>query len=310
VGRRASSVTFPLLLPHIHTSATKRITPSFRATAMVRPSRFARKARRAHERQQEEFRKQNLPSCEGCDLCSATKAREIEKAIRDSHVPFSQRQEHKQSPHSKLRQYLKKNLFEADIVITPKQIALTEVANEVDLGAEQDRSVYWTDGSRLKDSCCGIGVAYRSSTETWAELSWSVRGSIKTHVLEIYAIAKALEIARERCRNVEAEQRPSSVCIYSDCSGALEYFLQIGQTLAGLRRLPCGEELVGPGILAAEELSALKIAVELRYVPGHTGILGNVKADRAARRGAKHSVGKRKAGRLMTQCGSRGRHGI
>ena len=277
---------------------------------MVRPSRLARKAQRAHERQQENLRKQNLPSCEGCDLCSATKAREIKKAIRDSYLPFSQRQENRQSPRSKLRQYLKKDLFEGDIVITPEHIVLAEVANGVDFGAEQDRLVYWTDGSRLKDSYCGIGVSYRSSTETWAELSWSVRGSIKTHALEIYAIAKALELAGERCRNVEAEQRPSSICIYSDCSGALEYFLQFGQTLAGLRRLPHGEELVGPGILAAEELSALNIVVQLRYVPGHAGILGNVKADRAARRGARRSAEKRKAGRLMTQCRSRARHGI
>ena len=128
---------------------------------------------------------------------------------------------------------------------------------------------------------------------------------ICTYVLEICAIAKPLEIAWERCRNVEAEQRPSSVCIYSDCSDALKYFQRLGPSLAGLGRFPYGEELVGPGLHAAEELSTLKIAVELRYVPGHSGVRGNVKADRAARRGAEHSVGARKARRLMTLCGGR-----
>ena len=164
-----------------------------------------------------------------------------------------------------------------------------------------------TDASRLgdRDFSCGIGIAYLSSPETWAELSWSIRASTDVYVLEICAIAKALEIARERVRHAEAEQRPSSVCIYSDCSGALIYFLQFGPSLAGLRKFPYGEELVGPGIHAAEELGSLKIAVELRYVPGHAGVLGNVKADRAARRGAKHSVGARKARRLMTLCGGR-----
>ncbi|KAL8680227.1 MAG: hypothetical protein Q9186_003585 [Xanthomendoza sp. 1 TL-2023] len=271
---------------------------------MVRPSRLARKARREHERQQEILRKQELPICKGCDLCSATESRGIKKALRESDEPSSQLQAHHQSRRNKLRRYLKRNLFEAEILIAPKHISIVEMANDLDFGADQDRSVYWTDASK-RDSGCGIGVAYLSSAGAWAHLSWSVRASTDTYALEIYAIAKALEIARERCRNVEAEQRPSSVCVYSDCSDALRYFLQFGPSLGGLGRILYGKELVGPGLHAAEELSNLRVAVELRYVPGHAGILGNLKADRAARRGAKHSVGARKARRLMTLCGGR-----
>ncbi|KAL8929672.1 MAG: hypothetical protein Q9172_000351 [Xanthocarpia lactea] len=274
---------------------------------MVRPSRLARKARREHERQQEILRKQHLPICEGCDLCSAISSRRIKRATVESHVPSSQPQGHQQSRRSKLRQYLKRNHFEADILITPRHDPHVQMANDLGFSSEQDRSVYWTDASRIGDRnfCCGIGVAYLSSAETWAELSWSIRASTNLYVLEICAIAKALEIAWERCRNVEAEQRPSSVCIYSDCSDALRYFQQLGPSLAGLGRFPYGEELVGPGLHAAEELSTLKIAVELRYVPCHSGVLGNGKADRAARRGAEHSVGARRAKRLMTLCGGR-----
>ncbi|KAI4279112.1 MAG: hypothetical protein LQ337_000535 [Flavoplaca oasis] len=273
---------------------------------MVRSSRLARKARREHERQQESLRKQHLPICEGCHLCFAINSRRIKKATGESRVLSNQPLAHQQR-RRKLRLYLKRNLFEADILIVPRRDPHVHMANDLGFGAEQDRSVYWTDASKLqeKDSCCGIGVAYLSSAETWAELSWSIRPSTDTYVLEICAIAKALEIARERCRYMKAEQRPSSVCIYSDCSDALKYFQQLGPTLAGLGRFPYGEELVGPGLLAAEELSTLKIAVELRYVPGHTGVLGNVKADRAAKRGAKHSVGARKASRLMILCGGR-----
>jgi hypothetical protein len=98
-------------------------------------------------------------------------------------------------------------------------------------------------------------------------------------VPEIYAFAKALEIAWERCRNMEEEQRLSNVCIYSDCSGALDHFARFRQSLAELKRPPHGEALVGPGIIAAEELSAVKVGIELRYVPGHAGIQGNLKAD-------------------------------
>ncbi|KAL8912699.1 MAG: hypothetical protein Q9171_002332 [Xanthocarpia ochracea] len=274
---------------------------------MVRPSRLARNARREHERQQGILRKQHLPICEGCDLCSAINSRRIKKAIGESHVPSGQSQAHQQSRRRKLRQYLKGNLFEADILIAPRHDPHAQMVNDLGFSAEQDRSVYWTDASRLgvRNFCCGIGVAYLSSAERWAELSWSIRASTNTYVLEICAIAKALEIAWERCCNVEAEQRPTSVCIYSDCSEALKYFQQLGPSLAGLGRFPYGEELVGPGLHAAEELSTLKIAVELRYVPGHSGVVGNVKAYRAAKRGAKHSVGARKARRLMTLCGGR-----
>jgi ribonuclease HI len=171
------------------------------------------------------------------------------------------------------------------------------------------RLVYWTDGSRLKDSC-GIGISYCFSTETWIELSWRVRRTTKTHILEIYAIAKALEIALVHYRNVKAKQRPSKVCIYSDCPGALEYFDRFRRTLIGLQRIPNGEELVGPGIIAANNLSALKVRVELKYVPGHAGIQGNLKADRAARRGAKHPIGKTGAGKLMTDRVSLGNQDI
>lgn len=104
----------------------------------------------------------------------------------------------------------------------------------------------------------------------------------------MYAIAKALGVAWERYRNVEVEQTPSSIRIYSDCPGALESFLRFRHTLDKLRRFPNGEELVGPGILAAEELGALNVALELRYVPCHAGIRGNMIANRAANRGTRN----------------------
>ena len=175
--------------------------------------------------------------------------------------------------------------------------------SEVDF--EQDRLVFWTDGSRFGDCRCGIGVVYRTSTFSWTELSWSAPKSLKSHVLEVYAIAKALEIAWECCHDMEMEQRPSSVCIYSDCLGALEYFSNFRQTLTGLKELPYGEVLVGPGIIAAERLSILNVATKLQYVPGHSSIQGNAYAHRAARKGAKVVIEKRRAGRLMIAVGAK-----
>ncbi len=66
-----------------------------------------------------------------------------------------------------------------------------------------------------------------------------------------------------------------------------------------LKELPFGEVLVGLGIIAADRLSVLKIETKLQYVPGHSSILGNTYAHRAARKGAKFIIEKRRAGKLM-----------
>ncbi|KAL8937235.1 MAG: hypothetical protein Q9216_004527 [Gyalolechia sp. 2 TL-2023] len=236
---------------------------------MVRPSKIARKARRAHKRQHEDLRKQQqLPISEYCHLCSATKPREIKKAIGESHGPSSQPQAPQRFRRSKLPHFLKRNRFPAGILVALSHVSQAQTANDPEFGTERDRSVYWADASRRGDGdfSCGIGVAHQYTTETWVELSWSIRASTDVSVLEIYAIAKALEVAGERCLNMEPEHRPKGL----------------------LRKIPYGEELVGPGLHAAEKLDTLKVAVELRWVPSHAGILGNEKADHAAKRGQRN----------------------
>jgi hypothetical protein len=88
---------------------------------------------------------------------------------------------------------------------------------------------------------------------------------------------------------------------YSDCVYVLGYFTDFKKTLSGPRRFPNGDQLVGPGILAAEELSLLKVGVELQWGFGHAGIEGSLMADQAAKRGVKHFVG-RQRWKLMIEC--------
>jgi ribonuclease HI len=108
----------------------------------------------------------------------------------------------------------------------------------------------------------------------------------KTHVLEIYAIAKALGLAFNQSQEQEVRDAPTCVYVYSDCVSALEYFARLRRSLGQLSRLPYGEELVGPGVMAANHLVERDVGVELRYVPGHAGVDGNAKAHWAARKGA------------------------
>jgi hypothetical protein len=217
---------------------------------MVRPSRIARTARRAHQRQQETLRKQGLPTCEGCNVCSETEVREI-KTTRISSSPASQ-QDTKLLPRKVRSRNLKNKVFKGDVFIADRYVVLAGAANESICGAEEGRFVYWSDASLRDDFCCGIGVAYRILTPAWTEISWGIRGDIGTPVLEAYAISKALEIAWEHCRTMEVERRPSCVCVYSDCKGALEHFSKFRKTVAGLKTFLHGEELIGPGVLAAD----------------------------------------------------------
>ena len=89
----------------------------------------------------------------------------------------------------RIRQVVGKYHFRGKIVVNARDVALAE-ANGDDAGVEKARWVYWADGSCLENSWCGIGIAYRSSEDKWAELSWSVRGPLKSIFAEVCAIAK------------------------------------------------------------------------------------------------------------------------
>lgn len=187
-------------------------------------------------------------------------------------------------------------------VVSIRKHEARSVANqEVGLYPDQSRMACWSDGSQRVGGGCGVGVAYCSSTGIWTERSWDLRESTDSSDLEVYAIAKALEIAWETCRKIVAEHRPSNVFICSDCLGALEYFNRFPWTMDSRRKLPFEDCLIRPGIVAAEELSVIEIIVELRWVPGHTDVLGNEKADLAARRGAASALEDKNAQELMTE---------
>lgn len=248
---------------------------------MVRPSQVARKARRLHERQQNDFRARSLPTCPGCALCLSTKVREAFK------VPA------KQSLRSQIRQTLKtKNCtFKGNIDILPKDVAYSVASRYINYDSTKRRLAYWTDASCYSLAQCGIGIAYCSSPVTWTQRSWRIRKYAPTYILEAFAISKALEFAWECCHNIgDKGQYPSEVVIWSDCIRALYFFARLRVNLDRLNMIEEGEQWLGPGIIASEELSALKVVVQLRYVPGHSGVVGNTKADQAAKLGAKSSA--------------------
>lgn len=267
---------------------------------MVRPSRIARKARREHERQQGVLK--NKHKVQGARQLCTNKQTSLDthvvgcgqSTIGSLVAPKPIRGIRIGSLRRKTKRDLKNKLFKGVVVIEPSETALVSAAKEVNSYLNEDRLVLWTDGSGNETSDCGIGIAYRSSKYVWDDLSWRIRGQISTYLLEIYAIVRALEIGWDMCRNQGAERKPSKLVIYSDCSDALRRFDQFRNSLKRLENLPNAEQLIVPGIIASEALSLLEVEVELRYVPAHSGVEGNVRADRAAKIGRKNSIGKGK----------------
>lgn len=268
-----------------------------------RAEKRPREERNERRRQAKLARRSRLglrSSCQGCDRCSAIKARETWIVLRDPSVPVDQEQGTSSVIPAKVYRRARDSSFKG--VVSVKRREARSVAKQEDgLYLDQSRMVYWSDGSQRVGLGCGVGVAYCSPTGIWTARSWGLREFTTPTDLEVYAIAKALEIAWETCRKIVAEHRPSSVFIYSDCLGALDYFNRFRWTMDSRHKLAFEDCLIRPGIVAAEELSAIEITVELRWVPGHTDILGNEMADMAARRGAASAWGDKNAQELMTE---------
>ncbi|KAF7906507.1 hypothetical protein EAF00_000786 [Botryotinia globosa] len=267
---------------------------------MVSPSRIARKVRREHERRQGILK--NKHKAQGARQLSTNNQTSLDthvvgcgqSTIGSLVAPKPIRGIRIGSLRRKTKRDLKNKLFKGVVVIEAREIALATAAKEVDSYLNEDRLVLWTDGSGNESSDCGIGIAYHSSKYVWEDISWRIRGQISTYLLEMYAIVRALEIGWDMCRNQGAERKPSKIVIYSDCSDALRRFDQFRRSLKRLEKLTYAEQLIVPGIIASEALNVLDVEVELRYVPAHSGVEGNIRADRAAKIARKNSIGKGK----------------
>lgn len=157
-----------------------------------------------------------------------------------------------------------------------------------DVGRRQNRLVYWTDGCSMR-SGSGIGLAYTSfGSETWVERSWRTKERVDdANVMESIAISKALELARDQCKD-RGSSCVEHVVVYSDSIIALKAFQCNGRDPRKVSKYAPLKEAIS----AAAELDALGVRVELRWVPGHEGIGGNPRADKAARNAARQGARK------------------
>jgi hypothetical protein len=111
---------------------------------------------------------------------------------------------------------LENKVFEATVVISSREVALSEAEKETGLRAEPGRIVYWTDASSIR-KIGGIGICYFQSSNTWEPSFWRVVQMYQPDILETYAIAEALELALDHYQKQDVKETPTRVDIYSDC---------------------------------------------------------------------------------------------
>lgn len=161
-----------------------------------------------------------------------------------------------------------------------------------------NRLVFWTDGSITESRVdrqeyrSGIGIVWKTNhaVEIWEERSYSLLGRYCSNNVELLAVSEALKIAVQLCRAADTRstlpggQRVSCITVYTDS----RYVIQV------LNNSPLSSSW---GHVSSMDMAKLKecayklkdmgIDVEVRWVKGHAGVEGNVRADYVAHRAAR-----------------------
>ena len=180
--------------------------------------------------------------------------------------------------------------FAGQITIQDRLSALQLALDEYWVSkSELSQMVYWVDGSVFADGDSGTAVVFKED----ASSKWTIRGHntkdrISPDDAEAFAFMHVLEIAIDTINiNVMISLIVRSwnvIVIYSDSQFALESIRDLG--------LRNGDRYVHRPVLRSIRaqvgcLELLSVQVQLRWVPAHRKILGNVLADNIAKITAK-----------------------
>ena len=157
--------------------------------------------------------------------------------------------------------------FQGEVFIGCKKQALVEATRY------RTGLVMWTDGSKLDQGNAGAAVCWRDrNLDQWKEKSVFLGKNKEILDAELWGILKALEIASKEMANTE----DTPVTIFCDSQKALE----------AIQHSPSYKEnrfLRGIIYRKARTLQENGHPIVLRWVPGHSGLIGNEKANLAVR---------------------------
>lgn len=158
----------------------------------------------------------------------------------------------------------------------------------------------FVDGSTFygeHDKGSGAAVVYKSSADPkgWVETIFHIPGARIAWQAEEFAIAEALAVAvpwaiRAKDRSelqIEVIHETLSLVIFTDCERAL-WKLVKHKGVAFPRSQLQGNAVYRKIVTRSQYLGNLGVQVQLRWIPGHTNIMGNERAHQRARYAAKH----------------------
>ena len=157
--------------------------------------------------------------------------------------------------------------FQGEVAIGCKKQELKEARKEV------AGLVIRTDGSKLENSNCGAAVCWREKKlGQWKQKSVFLGKNKEILDEELWAISDALDTAIREASSADS----TLITIFCDTQKALN----------AIQHFSSHKEnrfLRGQIYHKAKKLQSKGHSVVFRWVPGHTGLVGNEKADLAAR---------------------------
>ncbi|KAF7539708.1 hypothetical protein G7054_g1931 [Neopestalotiopsis clavispora] len=153
----------------------------------------------------------------------------------------------------------------------------------------QHRLVFYTDmaaisGSGNDPSIAGAGVTYKrilgDNTSDWIDSSYGIMGTNRPDKTELYAIGLALEVAATEAEKTCKDMPPIPTMVLTDSHAAMYYihdYIWRG-TIPSMFSRDTFNRLMLP-ILRLQELN---VPLDFHWVPSHTDVEGNCRADALA----------------------------
>lgn len=163
-----------------------------------------------------------------------------------------------------------------------KRYALDEYKSR---GAIPGRTVYWVDASAPQNAA-GVAFVFKEDPR-YPDSKWTIKGykvlqKVESNYAELLAILLAMEHVEARA--VASQNSIKVVAIYTDSTNAQHSINNFGRASKSSWKFhPLAERVVR----LSGSLMSLGVAVELHWVPGHSGVPGNHVADRVAYRAAR-----------------------
>lgn len=185
--------------------------------------------------------------------------------------------------------------FNGDVIIQPRDDAILAAREasrpsperaDTELVFFVDGSSFYKPGKRNAKRCAGAAVVFQAGDgRGWQERVFPLPSEADASTAEMTAIAEGLAVALSQTLSQPAGTR--KVVIFSDCPGALGRVNELRQCTFSQQSLQNERNLVLRKLITRSQyFCKLGISVELRWVPAHSGVEGNIRADIAARSAA------------------------